>query len=163
VIAIRRTPIAVLAVCLLGAGTAHAQTSHEGWPKIDGVLKINKDDGNDTFRGTARSDELLGGHDSDTLYGRGSADVLWGDYKPSGQGTAQFDHIYGGAGADWIYASHGRNAIFAGSGNDTVRTHFGRGSVDCGSGRDTLYISHRAKPGYKIRHCERISFKTIGH
>jgi Ca2+-binding RTX toxin-like protein len=163
VIAIRRTPIAVLAVCLLGAGTAHAQTSHEGWPKIDGVLKINKDDGNDTFRGTAKSDELLGGHDSDTLYGRGSADVLWGDYKPSGQGTAQFDHIYGGAGADWIYASHGRNAIFAGSGNDTVRTHFGRGSVDCGSGRDTLYISHRAKPGYKIRHCERISFKTIGH
>jgi Ca2+-binding RTX toxin-like protein len=161
--AIRRTPIAVLAVCLLGAGTAHAQTSHEGWPKIDGVLKINKDDGNDTVRGTAKSDELLGGHDSDTLYGRGSADVLWGDYKPSGQGTAQFDRIYGGAGADWIYASHGRNAILAGSGNDTVRTHFGRGSVDCGSGRDTLFISHRAKPGYRIRHCERISFKTIGH
>ena len=115
------------------------------------MLKINKDDGNDTVHGTAKSDELLGGHDSDTLYGHDRADVLWGDYKPSGQGTAQFDHIYGGAGADWIYASHGRNAIVAGSGNDTVRAHFGRGSVDCGSGRDTLFISHRAKPGYKIR------------
>jgi RTX calcium-binding nonapeptide repeat (4 copies) len=161
--ALTRTATAVIAACLLAPGIASAQTSHEGWPKIDGVLKINKDDGNDTFRGTAKSDELLGGHDSDTLYGRASADVLWGDYKPSGQGTAQFDHIYGGAGDDWIYASHGRNAILAGSGNDTVRTHFGRGSVDCGSGRDTLFISHRAKPGYKISHCERISFKTIGH
>ena len=31
------------------------------------------------------------------------------------------------------------------------------------SGRDTLFISHRAKRGYKISHCEKISFKTIGH
>ena len=144
-------------------GVAAGQTSHEGWPKIDGVLKINKDDGNDTFRGTGKSDELLGGHDSDTLYGHDRADVLWGDYKPSGQGTAQHDHLYGGSGDDWIYASHGRNTIAAGAGNDTVRTHFGRGSVDCGSGRDTLFISHRARPKYRVRHCERISYKTIGH
>jgi Ca2+-binding RTX toxin-like protein len=161
--ALRRTPIAVLAASLLGAGAAHAQTSHEGWPKIDGVLKINKDDGNDTVRGTARSDELLGGHDSDTLYGRGRADVLWGDYKPSGQGTAQVDHLYGGDGSDFIYASHGRNVIAAGSGNDTIHAHFGRGSIDCGGGRDTLFISHRSKRGYAISHCERISFKTEGH
>ena len=91
-------------------GVAHANTSHEGWPKIDGVLKINKDDGNETMSGTAKSDELLGGHDSDTIYGRDSADVLWGDYKPSGQGTAQVDHLYGGAGSDFIYASHGRTS-----------------------------------------------------
>jgi hemolysin type calcium-binding protein len=161
--ALRPTPIAVLAVCLLGAGAAHAQTSHEGWPKIDGVLKINKDDGNDTVHGAGKSDELLGGHDSDTLYGHDRADVLWGDYKPSGQGTAQFDHLYGGAGSDFIYASHGRNAIVAGSGKDTIHAHFGRGSIDCGGGRDTLFISHRSKPGYKISHCERISFKTEGH
>jgi hemolysin type calcium-binding protein len=161
--ALRRTlPIAVLAGCLLPAGTADAQTSHEGWPQIDGVMKINKDDGNGTVHGTGKSDELLGGHDSDTLYGHDRADVLWGDYKPSGQGTAQFDHLYGGAGSDFIYASHGRNAILAGSGNDTIHAHFGRGSIDCGGGRDTLFISHRSKPGYKIRHCERISFKTNG-
>ena len=162
----RRTSIAALAALAIGAiavGPASAQTSHEGWPQIDGVLKINKDDGNDTFRGTSKSDELLGGHDSDTLYGRGRADVLWGDYKPSGQGTAQYDRMYGGDGADFIYASHGRNAIFAGAGNDTVHAHFGRGSIDCGAGRDTLFISHRSKPHYKIRHCERISFKTLGY
>ncbi|MEN3284102.1 MAG: hypothetical protein V7607_5242 [Solirubrobacteraceae bacterium] len=161
--ALRRTPIAVLGVCLLGAGAAHAQTSHEGWPQIDGVLKINKDDGNDTVRGTSKSDELLGGHDSDALYGRGRADVLWGDYKPSGQGTAQVDHLYGGDGADFIYASHGRNVIVAGSGDDTIHAHFGRGSIDCGGGHDTLFVSRRSKPGYDISRCERISFKTAGY
>jgi Ca2+-binding RTX toxin-like protein len=161
----RRTSIAAAVLCAvaLGATVAEAQTSHEGWPEINGVLKINKNDGNDTLRGTSKSDELLGGHDSDTLYGRASADVLWGDYKPSGQGTAQVDHIYGGDGADFIYASHGRNVIAAGAGNDTIHAHFGRGSIDCGAGRDTLFISHRSKPGYKISNCETISFKTIGH
>jgi Ca2+-binding RTX toxin-like protein len=161
----RRIPIAtvcVIAVAVTGA-SATAQTSHAGWPHIDGKRTINKDDGNDVLTGTAKSDELLGGHDSDTLLGRGRADVLWGDYKPSGQGTAQFDRLFGGDGADFIYASHGRNAIAAGPGNDTIHAHFGRGSIDCGSGRDTLFISHRSKPGYKIRHCERISFKTLGY
>ena len=62
-------------MCLLGAGAAHAQTSHEGWPKIDGVLKINKDDGNDTVHGTAKSDELLGGHGNDTIRGGPAAAV----------------------------------------------------------------------------------------
>jgi hypothetical protein len=166
VMAHRRTSIATLAalaLCAASGGPASAQTSHEGWPQIDGATKINKDDGNDTFRGTRKSDELLGGHGSDTLYGLARPDVLWGDYKPSGQGTSQYDRMYGGDGADFIYASHGRNAIFAGGGNDTIHAHFGRGSIDCGSGRDTLFISHRSKPGYKIRHCERISFKTLGH
>jgi Ca2+-binding RTX toxin-like protein len=162
----RPIPIATLtalAVGLAAGGSAGAQTSHEGWPQIDGVLKINKGDGNDTISGTVRSDELLGGHGSDTVYGRDRADVLWGDYKPSGQGTAQVDHLYGGAGSDFIYASHGRNVIVAGSGNDTIHAHFGRGSIDCGGGADTLFISHRSKRGYHIANCERISFKTLGH
>ena len=162
----RRNSIAAFAAFALAAtagGVAHANTSHEGWPKIDGVLKINKDDGSEMMRGTSRSDELLGGHDSDTIYGHDSADVLWGDYKPSGQGTAQVDRLFGGAGSDFIYASHGRNVIVAGADNDTIHAHYGHGSIDCGAGRDTLFISHRAKRGYKISHCETISFKTIGH
>jgi Ca2+-binding RTX toxin-like protein len=164
----RHKGIAALAACLLATaaavgGVAQANTSHDGWPRIDGALKINKDDGNDTISGTGKSDELLGGHDSDTVYGRDSADVLWGDYKPSGQGTAQVDHLYGGAGSDFIYASHGLNVIVAGADNDTIHAHFGHGSIDCGAGHDTLFISHRAKRGYKISHCETISFKTIGH
>ena len=127
------------------------------------MLKINKNDGRETMSGTTKSDELLGGHDSDTIYGRDSADVLWGDYKPSGQPSSQVDQIFGNNGKDFIYASHGTNTIAAGGGNDWIKAHFGRGSIDCGAGRDTLFISHRAKRGYKISHCETISFKTIGH
>jgi Ca2+-binding RTX toxin-like protein len=165
-LATRRRSIAAIAACAFTAslgGVAQADTSHAGWPKIDGVPKINKDDGSETMTGTAKSDELLGGHDSDTIYGRGRADVLWGDYKPSGQGTAQVDRLFGGGGSDFIYAGHGQNVIVAGAGNDTVHAHFGRGSIDCGAGRDTLFISHRSKPGYRISRCERVSFKTLGH
>lgn len=154
--------LAVLATGLM-AGVAPAKTSHEGWPKIDGDLYINRTDRSVTRHGTARSDELLGGHRNDVLYGEDASDVLWGDYKPSGQGTSQWDHLYGGAGRDFLYASHGRNTIDAGSGNDYVKAHYGRGVIDCGSGDDQLYISHRAQRKYKIRHCERISHKSLGY
>jgi Ca2+-binding RTX toxin-like protein len=200
----RRLPAFLSLVMLLAcASSAAANTSHEGWPVINGVLLMNKLDGSrpldarpgqDPFNGkdpryscdqvhkrgkchsrfergpngrmvTARvgHNELLGGHGDDTLFAGPWGDVLWGDYKPSGQGTAQVDHLYGGAGSDFIYASHGLNVIVAGAGKDTIHAHFGRGSIECGGGRDTLFISHRAKRGYKISHCERISFKTIGH
>jgi Ca2+-binding RTX toxin-like protein len=161
----RRLAVGGLAACaaLPAAGAALGQTSHDGWPQRTGVLRINKDDGNDVTRGTRRNDELLGGHGSDTIFGRGGSDVIWGDYKPSGQTTTQVDHLYGGSGNEFIYASHGRNVISAGAGNDTVHAHFGRGSVDCGRGRDILFISHRSRPGYRVRHCERISYKTLGY
>lgn len=155
----------MLAVVVAGAvaGAAPAKTSHEGWPKIDGDLYVNRTDRSATRHGTERSDELLGGHGNDVLYGEDASDVLWGDYKPSGQGTKQWDHLYGGSGRDFIYASHGRNTIDAGAGNDYVKAHYGRGVIDCGSGHDQLYISHRAQKKYKIRHCERISNKSLGY
>ena len=90
-------------------------------------------------------------------------DVLWGDYKPSGQPTGQHDRLYGGPGRDFIYASHGRNVIDAGPGDDYVKAHFGRGVVDCGSGRDVVYVSHRGRRNWKIRNCERISYRTLGY
>jgi Ca2+-binding RTX toxin-like protein len=155
----------VLATVLAGlvAAGAPAKTSHEGWPKIDGVLFINRTDKDVTRHGTARSDELLGGHGNDTLYGEDDSDVLWGDHKPSGQTGDQFDHLFGGAGRDFIYASHGKNTIDAGPGNDWLKAHYGRGTIDCGSGKDVLYVSHRAQKKYKIRHCETISHKTLGY
>jgi Ca2+-binding RTX toxin-like protein len=158
-----RSALLALTLLVVCATTAVAKTSHEGWPKINGVLKINKQDKNKESEGTSKNDELLGGHGNDTLWGRGGNDVLWGDYKPSGQGTAQVDHIYGGEGDEFIYASHGRNIIDAGPGKDTIRAHFGRGTIDCGGGIDILYISRRAQKVYKISRCETISHKTIGH
>jgi Ca2+-binding RTX toxin-like protein len=209
---------ACLLVCVC-VSVAVANTSHEGWPAIDGVLLMNKTDssrpldarpGQDPFGGTDRRyscdaihlrgachrrfvpnfeavdvrpqpgsvtpaqfglvmssqpghNELLGGHGSDTIHAGPWGDVIWGDYKPSGQPTSQVDHLYGGAGNDFIYASHGYNVIEAGAGNDEIKTHFGRGTVDCGPGSDVLYISRRASRGYKVRGCERISHKTLGH
>jgi Ca2+-binding RTX toxin-like protein len=193
-----------LAAAGLAAGAATANTSHDGWPKIDGVLLMNKTDsrrpldarpGRDPFAGrdrryscdaihkrgkchrrfvrrrgvrgrvmTARHghNELLGGHGSDTIHAGPWGDVIWGDYKPSGQPTRQHDRIWGGRGRDHIYASHGKNAIRAGGGNDWIKAHFGFGLVNCGGGNDLLYISRRAQKHYKIRNCERISHKTLG-
>ena len=199
----RTLPLLLVLACLLPASVAAANTSHEGWPAINGILLMNKSDGSrpldarpgqDPFGGldedyscdgvhlrgacqrrfVRRGDrrvvssrtghnELLDGHGSDTIYAGPWGDVLWGDYKPSGQGTSQSDRLYGGAGRDFVYASHGWNLIEAGAGNDWIKAHFGRGVVDCGPGIDTLYISRRAQKHYRIRGCERVSHKTLGY
>ena len=190
------------AVCLLPMGVATANTSHEGWPRITGMLLMNKTDasrpldarpGHDPFAGTdpryscdsvhlrgkcqrrmvhtaagvvvtnrPGHNELLGGHGSDTIYAGPWGDVLWGDFKPSGQNSTQRDTIVGGPGNDFIYSSHGVNAIAAGGGDDFVKAHFGSGSIDCGGGRDKLFISRRAQHHFTIRGCETISHKTLG-
>jgi hypothetical protein len=184
------------------ASVASANTSHAGWPPIDGVLLMNKADGarpldarpgDDPFDGqdpryscdevhllgtcqlrfvfagghvavTSQPghNELLGGHGNDTIYAGPWGDVLWGDYKPSGQPVSQHDVLYGGPGPDFIYAGHGYNQIEAGAGNDWIKAHFGHGTIDCGTGDDVLYISRRAQSGYVVRGCERISHRTLG-
>jgi hypothetical protein len=204
VCAMRRIWVVVVACALLAVGgSASAQTSHKGWPKID-MLLMNKTDssrpldarvGSDPFdgqdpgyscdavhkRGKCQRyfvpgpsggqvvgnfkihSELLGGHGNDTLHAGAYGDVLWGDYKPSGQPTTQHDTMFGGNGKDFIYASHGTNTIAAGGGNDIIKAHFGRGSIDCGGGNDLLLVSRRAQKVYKIHGCERISHKTLGY
>ena len=156
-------PVVAIVASLAATGAAVANTSHEGWPRITGHLKMNKTDSSRPLTGGHRNDELLGGHGNDTIDGRGGRDVIWGDYKPSGQPTTQVDYLVGGNGADFIYGGHGTNYISGGAGNDWIKTHWGRGVIDCGSGRDVLYISRRNKPHYRIRHCERISHKTLGY
>jgi hypothetical protein len=201
---VRKLLISLLALgALAPAATAAANTSHDGWPRIDGVLFMNKDDsarpldarpGQDPFGGQdsryscdsvhlrgacqtlfvpsgggfvmpaePRHNELLGGHGNDTIYAGPTGDVLWGDYKPSGQPTSQVDLIVGGAGRDFIYAGHGRNTIRAGAGNDWLKAHYGRGTIDCGPGRDLLYVSRKAQKHYRITGCETISHKTLGY
>ena len=112
-------------------------------------------------RGPATA-KLLGGHGDDSLHAGPWGDVLWADYKPSGQPSTQHDQVFGGPGNDFIYAGHGANTIAAGGGDDYVKVHFGRGSIDCGGGRDILYVSRRATRHYTIRGCERVSHKTLG-
>jgi Ca2+-binding RTX toxin-like protein len=194
--------LTVLAAAAIPAAAAPANTSHKGWPKITGMLLMNKTDasrpldgrpGIDPFHATdpryscdgihmrgscqrrlvqtpnglvvttrAGHNELLGGHGSDTIFAGPWGDVLWADYKPSGQPTTQSDTVVGGPGRDFIYASHGTNAIAAGAGDDWVKAHFGRGTIDCGPGRDLLFISRKAQRVFKITGCERISHRTLG-
>ena len=188
--------LALLAFSVYAAWPLHAlgKTSHAGWPKINGMLLMNKNDSNrpldarpgrDPFAGhdasyrcdtihhrckapspvphRPRHNELLGGHGNDRIHAGPWGDVIWGDYKPKGQPRSQADRIWGGNGRDHIYASHGWNGIRAGGGDDWIKAHWGHGIIDCGGGRDLLYISRRAMPGYKIRHCERISHRTLGY
>ncbi len=134
--------------------------SHANWPTIGGTIrKANFQAA--VFRGTRRSDELLGHHGSDRLYGHGRSDVLWGDWQGgSGQPTSQRDRIFGGSGRDFIYGSHGRNVIFGGPGNDAISVHFGRGYVDCGPGRDIYHVAKSRRRAYKFRNCERAEYRS---
>ena len=201
-----KTTLLISLACLaaLPASVASGNTSHEGWPRIDGMLLMNKTDstrpldarpGQDPFHGTDPRyscdaihkrgkchrrfvrvrgtrgrvmtsrhghNELLGGHGSDTIHAGPWGDVIWGDYKPSGQPTRQHDELWGGPGRDHIYASHGKNAIRAGGGDDWIKAHFGSGSIDCGPGNDLLFISRRAQRHFSITGCERISHRTLG-
>lgn len=129
--------------------------SHAGWPDITGVLSM-ADAGGRRATGTALNDELLGGDGSDTLIGGPGDDVLWGDSNPVGNDTWQHDSLWGGSGADWIYTSHGTNAVHAGPGDDHVWAYYGHGTIDCGPGHDIV----RVRPGgsYRLRNCE-----VVGH
>ena len=138
----------------------HSCVSHAHWPKIHGKIKKAEHGHAMTFRGTRRSDELLGHHGSDRLFGRGRSDVLWGDWQGgASQPTDQRDRIYGGRGNDFIYGSHGRNVIFGGPGNDAISVHFGRGYVDCGPGRDIYHVATSRRKGYTFRHCEKVDYR----
>jgi hypothetical protein len=153
----------LLALLALPVAAGSANTSHAGWPEIDGKLVMHKRDESGLIRGIAtRHNELLGGHGNDTIVAGRAGDVIWGDYKPSGQPTTQVDRLVGGPGKDFIYASHGRNVIFTGGGADVVHAHFGRGEIHCGSSATIVYLSHRSHRVYRLSGCSRISYKTLG-
>lgn len=119
--------------------------------------------GDDCTKGDRMWDErrrylkLLGGHGNDDIHGGPFTDVLWGDFKPSGQPRSQVDEIDGGAGRDYIYASHGRNTIDGGSGNDYIVARFSRGTIDCGPGKDIVFVSKKSKRATTFKRCETIT------
>jgi Ca2+-binding RTX toxin-like protein len=159
----RRIPVLVTfaTIFALGPGAAEAGAPKDDWPKINGELWINGADHDTSHSGTAKNDELLGGHGDDRLRGRRGHDVIWGDHKANDNTTRQNDRLSGGRGHDWIYASHGWNLIRGGPGHDTIRVWFGRGFVDCGAGEDDiLYVSKTQNKKVKRRNCERVMHKS---
>jgi Ca2+-binding RTX toxin-like protein len=143
-------------------GTTVTCASHEGWPRmtLDDVQRADKWRGT-TLRGKPNnSDELLGWHGSDRLYGYDRSDVLWGDHVGTGQPSSQWDRMYGGPGDDFIYSSRGRNTIYGGSGNDAIKIRYGRGFLDCGAGRDVINVPRSRKHRWRIRNCEKVDYRT---
>jgi len=134
-------------------GTGTGKVSHAGWPAITGALLIVDDDGR-RATGSELNDELLGGHGSDTLVGGAGKDVLWGDQYATNNNSRQHDVLWGGAGQDYLYPSHGTNRIYGGPGADTIRAYYGHGSIDCGSGNDIVQV--RMNGAYKLSDCEHV-------
>jgi RTX calcium-binding nonapeptide repeat (4 copies) len=160
---LRRSLLTAAVASLAVTATASANTSHAGWPEIDGLLVMHKADESGEIQGhPTRHNELLGGHGDDVIHAGGAGDVLWGDYKPSGQPETQIDQLIGGPGKDFIYAGHGRNVIVTGAGHDVVHAHFGRGEIHCGPGA-TVFLSHSSRRLYKLDGCRRISYRTLGY
>jgi hypothetical protein len=159
----RATVVVGLAVVamLASACVALGKASHEDWPKINGMLKMNSRDQNRPLSGHPnKHNELLGGHGSDTIRAGNAGDVIWGDYKPCCQPTTQVDSLFGGPGNDHIYASHGTNYIHTGGGRDLVHAHFGRGGeIHCDSRRVKVYISHRSRPRYRLFGCHVLDYR----
>jgi Ca2+-binding RTX toxin-like protein len=152
--------VSIVAIGALSTGVALA-TPKDDWPKINGELWLNTHDQDASHTGTAKNDELLGGHGDDRIYGGEGHDVIWTDHKATGNTTRQKDAVYAGPGHDWIYASHGYNNIHGGGGQDTIRVWFGRGFVDCGPGDDDiLYVSKTQNRKVKRKHCERVLHKS---
>ena len=136
--------LAALAVCaaaLLLAAAAFGMASHEGWPHTT-HHEGHPNNESGTMRGLdGRHNMLLGGDGNDTIWAGDEGDVIWGDSHPDGQPESQRDFLHGGAGEDWLYASHGYNEIWTGAGNDHVALVYGYGTVHCnGPGLKTLVM-----------------------
>jgi len=102
--------------------------------------------------------ELLGGHGNNTIHAGPNGDVIWGDFKPSGDPTTQIDYLYGGPGNDIIYAAHGTNYIWTGGGKDLVHAHYGHGVVHCQSAAAHVILTHTSVHRYKLHGCKHISY-----
>jgi hypothetical protein len=121
--------------------------------------------GDDSLRGTQRSDVLRGHAGDDRLTGRAGRDRLFGGPgRDRIAGGAGRDLLVGGSGADRIWAD-GRDRVLAGSGGDHVHLKAGKVAfrVWCGPGRDRLTITRARKISKKnlrkrTSRCERIAY-----
>ncbi len=147
---IRAYRVAVILACAaagvagwIAAPATFAEASHEGWPEI-GNHEGHPNNESGTLRGEdGMHNELLGGHGNDTIWAGDKGDVIWGDQNASGQPESQVDHLHGGPGTDWLYASHGTNYIWTGAGDDHVALVYGHGVVHCsGPGLKTLVMRY---------------------
>jgi Ca2+-binding RTX toxin-like protein len=109
-------------------GTGNDTMSSDG----SGPVELNGQDGNDTLRGGAFSDRLIGGEGDNYLDGKGGNDDVLG-----GNGN---DHALGGAGNDIVSGFGGNDTLEGGTGDDQLYGGSGRNTILTGSGNDSVHV-----------------------
>jgi hypothetical protein len=163
----RRLIVAAVALvaALAAAVPALAMTSHAGWPPNQHLVMDKGPAGrHNTLTGVqGRHNYLLGGYGDDTIYGGNAGDVIWGDYRPSGEST-QTAVIHAGNGKNFIYSNDTVNFVWTGTDPATVvHAHEGSGVIHCESPGIVVFTSHHALPHYKLDGCRHISFYSVGY
>jgi RTX calcium-binding nonapeptide repeat (4 copies) len=165
-----RAPLAVATAALLPAAcvlasSATAMTSHAGWP-ADQHLVMDKGRAGRTHTLTGEPgvhNYLLGGYGNDTIIGGQAGDVIWGDYRPSGE-SRQTAVIHAGNGPNFIYANDTLNYVWTGTNPDTVvHAHEDGGIIHCENSHIVVFTSHHALPHWKLEGCRHVSFYSVGY
>jgi Ca2+-binding RTX toxin-like protein len=151
---------AVLAAVILPAPGAFGLTSHAGWPKIDGMLLMNKEDqsrpldarpGFDPFGGQDELYRCDGLHYSqDCLQGNATcADEPSVDRRRRGscerwvvKPTKHHNELLGGHGDDEIHAGPNGDVLWGDYREDSEQPTSQRDAITGGDGRDFIYASH---------------------
>jgi hypothetical protein len=157
--------LATVALAGAFATSAAAMTSHAGWP-ADQHLVMDKGPAglSHTLTGVpGEHNYLLGGYGNDTIIGGQAGDVIWGDYRPSGE-PRQTAIIHAGNGPNFIYANDTRNYVWTGTNpNTVVHAHEDGGIIHCENSHITVFTSHHALPHWKLEGCKRVSFFSVGY
>src|SRR3954447_3216244 len=77
----RRLVALLVPALLISTPVVFGKTSHAGWPRINGIHRRDSHDRGKTYHGTRKSDELLGGHGNNSLYGKGKAPLPAGGHN----------------------------------------------------------------------------------
>jgi Ca2+-binding RTX toxin-like protein len=125
-----------LAMVVLGgvawAANIQCPTGHHplGYPICVGTAKADKMIG---ISKTSRSERMYGKEGGDTMYGRGGADGILGNYGA--------DKLYGGSARDSLQGNEGSDKIFGGAGPDDLRGGPGVDKVYGNEGNDEYFSS----------------------
>ena len=121
---------------------------------VEGEAKLRGGEGDNTFLGDdkrqdvnlgAGDDYLSGGGGDDTIGSSGGDDTILGggddDFVFGGIGN---DTVDGGADNDHVGDALGNDVLLGGAGNDTIRSFDGGDIIDGGSGNDVIYGGYGA-------------------
>src|SRR3954463_6606823 len=157
----RRLVLATALAALLAAAPAAANTSHAGWPSIDGMLLMNKDDSSRPLDGRPGLDPF-GGQDEDyscdSVHRVGDCQrrLVDSDEGYVVTGRAGHNELLGGHGSDTIHAgpwgdvlwgdykpggqpTSQHDRLFGGRGGDIVSPSHGTNSILSRGGDDVIH------------------------